>query len=58
MKLDVYLNYPGTCEQAFRFYEQHLGRGRPDLHEDGRDPFRFSLCHASGQVRRVLDASP
>ena len=25
MKLDIYLNYPGNCEQAFRFYEQHLG---------------------------------
>jgi PhnB protein len=25
MKLDVYLNYAGNCEQAFRFYEQHLG---------------------------------
>ena len=25
MQLDVYLNYRGTCEQAFRFYEQHLG---------------------------------
>ena len=25
MKLDVYLNYRGTCEEAFRFYEQHLG---------------------------------
>jgi PhnB protein len=25
MKLDVYLNYPGHCEKAFRFYEQHLG---------------------------------
>jgi PhnB protein len=24
MKLDVYLNYRGNCEQAFRFYEQHL----------------------------------
>ena len=24
MKLDVYLNYNGNCEQAFRFYEQHL----------------------------------
>lgn len=23
--LDVYLNYPGNCEEAFRFYEQHLG---------------------------------
>lgn len=25
MKLDIYLNYRGNCEQAFRFYEQHLG---------------------------------
>ena len=25
MKLDIYLNYAGNCEQAFRFYEQHLG---------------------------------
>jgi PhnB protein len=25
MRLDVYVNYPGHCEQAFRFYEQHLG---------------------------------
>jgi PhnB protein len=25
MKLDIYVNYPGHCEQAFRFYEQHLG---------------------------------
>jgi PhnB protein len=25
MKLDVYLNYAGRCEEAFRFYEKHLG---------------------------------
>ena len=25
MKLDLYLNYAGHCEEAFRFYEQHLG---------------------------------
>lgn len=25
MKLSVYINYPGHCEEAFRFYEQHLG---------------------------------
>ena len=25
MRLDVYVNYKGTCEEAFRFYEQHLG---------------------------------
>lgn len=25
MKLDIYVNYPGTCKKAFQFYEQHLG---------------------------------
>jgi PhnB protein len=25
MRLAVYVNYRGVCEQAFRFYEQHLG---------------------------------
>jgi PhnB protein len=25
MKLHTYLNYCGNCEQAFRFYEKHLG---------------------------------
>jgi PhnB protein len=25
MRLTTFLNYGGNCEQAFRFYEQHLG---------------------------------
>lgn len=25
MRLDVYVNYRGNCEEAFRFYEQQLG---------------------------------
>jgi PhnB protein len=25
MKLATYLNFPGTCEEALSFYEQHLG---------------------------------
>ena len=25
MQLAVYVNYRGNCEEAFRFYEQHLG---------------------------------
>ncbi|MBX6379418.1 MAG: VOC family protein [Thermoflavifilum aggregans] len=25
IKLEVYVNYPGVCEEAFRFYEQHIG---------------------------------
>jgi PhnB protein len=25
MRLDIYVNYRGNCEQAFRFYEEQLG---------------------------------
>jgi PhnB protein len=25
MQLNTYLNFGGNCQQAFRFYEQHLG---------------------------------
>jgi PhnB protein len=25
VRLDIYVNYPGHCEEAFRFYEDHLG---------------------------------
>ena len=25
MKVDIYINYPGNCQKAFQFYEQHLG---------------------------------
>jgi PhnB protein len=25
MRLDVYVNYPGNCEEAFHYYERHLG---------------------------------
>jgi PhnB protein len=25
MKMTTYVNFPGTCAEAFRFYERHLG---------------------------------
>lgn len=28
VNLDIYVNYPGTCQDAFSFYEQHLGAKR------------------------------
>ena len=54
MKLDVYLNYQGTCEGAFRFYEQHLG-GKIIMmmrHKESPDPsnlpadWQESILHA------------
>lgn len=38
MELDIYVNYNGTCEQAFRFYEQHLGGRITDLNRHGDVP--------------------
>ena len=38
MKLDVYVNYRGTCEQAFRFYEQQLGGRITDIVRHGDQP--------------------
>ena len=38
MKLDIYLNYGGNCEQAFRFYEQHLGGKIAMMMRHGEQP--------------------
>lgn len=54
MKIDVYLNYGGNCEEAFRFYERHLG-GRITMmmtHAQQPDPanvpedWRNAILHA------------
>ena len=38
MRLDVYVNYRGNCEQAFRFYEQHLGGRITGMIRHGEQP--------------------
>jgi PhnB protein len=38
MKLDIYLNYNGNCEPAFRFYEQHLGGNITMMMTHGENP--------------------
>ena len=45
MKLLTYLNYGGNCEQAFRFYEQHLGG-------------KISMMMTHGQQPGLNDVSP
>ena len=43
MTLDIYLNYQGNCEEAFRFYERELG-GRIVMmmrHSEGPEPSRL-----------------
>jgi PhnB protein len=38
MQLDIYVNYRGRCEDAFRFYEQHLGGRVTGLVRHGEQP--------------------
>ena len=38
MRLDVYLNYRGNCEEAFRFYGQHLGGKITGIVRHGEQP--------------------
>jgi len=37
MKLDIYINYRGTCEEAFKFYEQHLGAKPGEIIKHGEN---------------------
>ena len=57
MRLDIYVNYRGNCEQAFRFYEQHLGakitgvarhgeQANPNLPDDWKD----KILHARIEI--------
>lgn len=41
MKLDVYINYPGHCEEAFRFYEKELGAKINAVHYHQQPPANF-----------------
>jgi PhnB protein len=38
MRLDVYVNYRGTCEEAFGFYAQHLGGSITGIVRHGDQP--------------------
>jgi PhnB protein len=43
MKLDVYLNYAGNCQQAFRFYEQQLSGKITMMMTHGQGPNAANL---------------
>ena len=55
MKLDIYLNYPGNCREAFRFYEQHLGGEITMLMSHGEGPNAANL--PKGQRTNVQPAT-
>ncbi len=53
MQLQTYLNYGGNCEEAFRFYEKHLGGKITMLMRHGEQP---GPQGASDKIRGVLHA--
>jgi PhnB protein len=57
MKLAIYLNYPGNCREAFRFYEQHLG-GRITMlmtHGEGPNAANIPAEQRDGVLHARLD---
>ena len=62
MKLDIYLNYGGNCEQAFRFYEQHLGGKITLMMTHGQQPnaasvpanWKSAILHARIEIGKTV----
>jgi PhnB protein len=61
MRLDVYVNYRGTCEQAFRFYEQHLAGRVTGIVRHGEQPnpnippdWRDKILHARIEIAAMV----
>ena len=61
MKLHVYLNYGGSCEQAFRFYEQHLGGQITEITRHGqvpnpdlKDEWKDAVLHARIEIGSMV----
>ena len=65
MKLDIYINYPGHCEKAFRFYEQHLGgkikmmtphqQPPPNFPKEWKKPILHAIMEIGGTTVRGAD---
>lgn len=43
MKLNIYVNFRGTCAEAFRYYEQHLGAKTQMLMKHSESPMPSPL---------------
>jgi PhnB protein len=61
MRLDVYVNYRGSCEEAFRFYEQHLGGKITQIvrHRDMPNPatpadWKDKILHARIEIGTIV----
>ena len=65
MKLNIYINYPGHCEKAFRFYEEHLGgkismmmphqQPHPNFPAEWDNPILHAIIEIGGTMVRGAD---
>lgn len=65
IKLDIYINYPGNCEKAFQFYEQHLGgklkmmvpheQPPPNFPKEWEKPILHAIMELGGTIVRGAD---
>lgn len=65
IKLDIYINYPGHCEKAFQFYEQHLGgkiammmpheQPPPNFPKEWKNPVLHAIMELGGTIIRGAD---
>lgn len=71
LKLDIYINYPGHCEEAFKFYEQNLGgkitmmiphqQPAPHFPKKWKKPILHAIMEIGGTMLRgadIPDAEP
>ena len=61
MQLDIYVNYRGKCEEAFRFYEQHLGGKITGVVRHGEQPnpnipadWKDKILHARIEIASTM----
>jgi len=61
VQLDAYVNYRGTCEDAFRYYEQHLGgritglaRHRDQPNPNIPDNWKDKVLHARIEIGATI----
>ena len=65
LKLDIYINYPGHCEEAFLFYKQHLGgqinmmmphqQAQPHFPKEWKKPILHAVIDIGGTLVRGAD---
>lgn len=65
IKLDIYVNYPGHCEEAFEFYQEHLGgkitlmsahqQPPPHFPKEWKRPILHAIIEIGGTLVRGAD---